>query len=87
MAALFNITISTRDRLVYQGACVSAVAPGEMGYLGILANHAPLITILAQGDIILKNDRANIIKFHSTGKGFLEVLKNNVTILLDSAAN
>ncbi len=80
----FTATILTREGAVYKGDITSLVAPGEVGYLGILANHAPLVTSLVPGNIILKKDPANTVIFKNTGKGFLEVVKNNVLILLDS---
>jgi F-type H+-transporting ATPase subunit epsilon len=83
MAKLFRISISTPQKSVYEGDVSSLVAPGELGYLGILANHAPLITNLVRGKITFKesSDKQTII--YSKGKGFLEVLENNVTLLLD----
>jgi len=85
MAISFNVNISTRDASIYEGRVVSLVAPGEMGYLGVLANHAPLITTLVPGKIALRNESGTKTIFRSKGNGFLDVLKNNVTILLDSA--
>ena len=85
MAISFNVNISTRDASIYEGRVVSLVAPGEMGYLGVLANHAPLITTLVPGKIVLRNESGAKTIFRSKGNGFLDVVKNNVTILLDSA--
>jgi len=85
MATSFNVNISTRDAGIYEGRAVSLVAPGEIGYLGVLANHAPLITTLIPGKIILRNESGEKTIFRSKGNGFLDVIKNNVTILLDSA--
>ncbi len=87
MANLFNITILTREGTVYRGRTASLVAPGEIGYLGVLANHAPLMTSLVPGKITLKDDSGKITTFKSTGKGFLEVLKNETLILLDTAVS
>lgn len=81
---LFHVSIITPDKTIYEGRVQSLIAPGELGYLGILANHAPLITNLVPGKIILreKPDETNVL--YSNGKGILEVLKNNVDILIDS---
>lgn len=86
MEHVFNVNITTRESIIYHGSASSLVAPGEMGYLGILANHAPLITNLVRGRISLKDASQKIFVFNSSGKGFLEILKNNVTVLLDSCA-
>lgn len=84
MGLLFNINILTRDRAVYDGKIQSLTAPGGLGYLGILANHAPLVTDLVPGNLILKTDTGKTIVMRSTGKGFLEVLDNTATLLVDS---
>lgn len=84
MAPAFTVNISTFDRTVYKGEAVSLIAPGECGYIGILAHHAPLITPLKTGDIKIRETGGGVVSFKTSGTGFLEVLKNNVTLLLDS---
>ncbi|PIU40988.1 MAG: hypothetical protein COS99_07945 [Candidatus Omnitrophica bacterium CG07_land_8_20_14_0_80_42_15] len=78
----FRLNILSRDKAVYEGDIVSLIAPSEWGYFGILADHAPLIAKIGSGKIILRNNSGKTQIFESKGKGFLEVLKNNVTILL-----
>ena len=80
----FNIQILTPQRSVFSGPVVSLIAPGELGQLGVLANHAPLLTKLVEGKIILKKETAEILTFESKGSGFLEVHKNQVTLLADA---
>ena len=82
--ANFNLEILTPEKTVYSGHAVSLVAPGESGYLGILANHAPLITKLKEGKVVLKKETEETLIFHSKGKGFLEVTKNKVLLLADA---
>jgi len=84
MAAIFNLNITTPERTVYDGSISSLIAPGEMGYLGILAHHRPIVAKLGPGKIILKDENGKSIVFYSDGNGFLEVLKNTARILLDS---
>jgi len=80
----FKVSVITPQRIVYEGQVSSLIAPAELGYLGVLVNHAPLIANLVPGKIIVRDpsDRARI--FHSAGKGIIEVLENNVSILIDS---
>jgi len=84
MAKIFHTTILTRSGTVYEGEVASLVAPGEIGYLGVLADHAPLVTSLVPGKVTLRDASDKTTAFNSTGNGFLEVLKNNVLILLDT---
>lgn len=80
----FKVSIITPRRIVYDGQVSSLIAPAELGYLGVLVNHAPLIANLVPGKIIVRDpsDRTRI--FHSPGKGTIEVLENNVSLLIDS---
>lgn len=80
---LFNISIITPDKTLYEGRISSLIAPSKLGYLGVLADHAPLIATLASGKIILKEDSKEQKIFNSKGDGLLEIMNNNVTILLN----
>ncbi len=84
MEKLFQVSIVTPEKAVYDGKVSSLIAPGELGYLGVLANHAPLITNLVPGKISLRDSSEKLTTIDSKGKGFLEVLNNKVTLLLDS---
>jgi len=83
MQNLFQAKIVTQDRVVYTGKVSSMVAPGELGYLGVLANHAPLMSSLVSGKITLREGSGRVVTFYSKGRGYLEVFKNNVTLLMD----
>lgn len=85
MAAVFHINISTPDKLIFEGDIQSLVAPGETGYLGILANHAPLVTTLVPGKISIRDASGKVRNISSAGNGFLEVFKNNAVLVIDSA--
>ena len=84
MAKTFNLSINAPDKVLAEKKCVSLVVPSELGYMGILANHAPLVANLARGKIILRDGTGKTEKFLSAGKGFIEVLNNEVVIILRS---
>ena len=84
MAKLFDLTIITPDEIVYEGKASSLVAPCALGYLGVLGDHAPLIANMISGKITLKEASGKSIIFDSISNGFLQVLKNNVTIILNN---
>lgn len=86
MSAIFNLNIMTPERTVYDGSISSLIAPGEMGYLGILANHRSIVAKLGPGKIIVKDDKGASSTYLSAGSGFLEVLNNRATLLLDSVS-
>ncbi len=81
--ATFKLTIVTAEREVFSEDVDALIAPGIEGQLGILPNHAPLMTQLQPGEMTVRsgNDENVLVV---TG-GFLEVLNNNVTILADTA--
>ena len=80
----FTLEIVTPDRVVISDdEVVSLIAPGVEGYLGILANHAPLMTELAVGEITMRRSSGEELHFASS-QGFMEVADNKVTILSDS---
>jgi len=85
MADTFNITIMTPDKRVLDGAVRSLVAPGELGYLEILANHASLMTTLVPGRITLKDLSGTQSVIDSRAGGFMEVSGNHAILLLDAA--
>lgn len=81
--AKLNLEIVTAERPVYSDEVNVVIAPGIMGQLGILPNHAPLMTMLEPGELcIRKNSEETYIAISG---GFLEVLQNRVVILADTA--
>jgi F-type H+-transporting ATPase subunit epsilon len=84
MAPTFNVSIQSREAKLYEGSAVSLVAPGEMGYLGILHSHAPIVTTLKRGKITVRTDSGKTILIKSDDGGFMDVLKDHVSIVLES---
>ena len=80
---MFRLSIVTPEKIVYEEDVNSIIAPGTVGYLGILSNHAPIITSLKPGKLTVKDNTGKEINFALSG-GFLENSSNNCTILADS---
>src|SRR3990172_2750983 len=78
-----KIDIVTAERLVYSDEVDVIVAPGTEGQLGILPHHAPLMTMLQPGELVLKKGGEEV-SLAITG-GFLEVRPDKVVILADAA--
>jgi F-type H+-transporting ATPase subunit epsilon len=74
-----TVDILTPDKHLFDGEASYVGLPGIGGSLGILSNHAPLVTTLAPGEIIVKTDKEEL-SFNVKG-GTVEVLNNHVTIL------
>ena len=81
----FKLEVITPDRMVLSDPeIVSVVAPGSEGYLGMLANHAPLMTELKIGKIDFRRSDGASDAMAISG-GFLEVFENKITVLAESA--
>ncbi|MCL6519695.1 MAG: F0F1 ATP synthase subunit epsilon [Armatimonadetes bacterium] len=80
----FKLEIATPERVVLQVDAVSLVVPGIEGSLGILADHAPLVAELDIGEAVVHQQDGNVMRLAVSG-GFIEVRKNIVRILADSA--
>jgi len=81
--AAFDLKIVTPEHVFFEGKTVSVVAPGTLGYLGILKNHAPLVTTIEPGRLTTRDLEGKTTSYQVNG-GFLEVLRNKVLILTDS---
>jgi len=78
-----NVRVITPDKVVWDAAAEEIILPSSTGQLGILADHAPLLTALDIGVMRLKNDGnwTSIVLM----EGFSEVENNKVTILCNGA--
>jgi F-type H+-transporting ATPase subunit epsilon len=81
--APMKLEIITAERRVYSEDVDLVVAPGIEGQLGILPRHAPLMTALQPGELLIRKDGQET--FLAVSGGFMEVLGNQVTILADAA--
>ena len=81
--ATLNLEIVTAERSVYSDDVDIVIAPGIVGQLGILPNHAALMTMLEPGELCVRKGTEET--FIALSGGFLEVLQNKVVILADAA--
>lgn len=77
--------IVSQDRMVYQGDADIVVLPGTDGEMGILPNHAPLLTTLKIG--IIKVRAHGREEIFTVAGGVAEVQPDIVTVLADAAEN
>lgn len=77
-----QIEILTPDETIFSGTAKSITLPALDGSLGVLDNHAPMITSLKRGTINVKDDSNKEQHFDVTG-GTVEVLNNRVIVLAE----
>ena len=76
-----HLSIMTPEGIFFEGETSSVIVPAENGQMGILNNHAPLISSLTHGSITYeKKGRKHRISINS---GLVEVNHNKVIILTD----
>jgi F-type H+-transporting ATPase subunit epsilon len=81
----FDLSLVTPDGAAYEGQAEMIIVPGQIGEIGILARHAPLIATLKAGSTrILPGDGAEAIEF-ATGPGFFQVMYDRAIALVDDA--
>ena len=78
-----RLEVVSPERVVYSEDVDVIVAPGIDGDLGILPRHAPLLTALRPGEILVRQGGQE--HFMAVSSGFMEVLGNKVTVLADTA--
>ena len=80
--ATMHLDIITAEKHVLSQEATFLSAPGLAGQLGILPNHAPLVSSLKAGELLIRSEKGEE-SLVLTG-GFIEILSNNVTILADA---
>ena len=78
-----RLEVVTAERVVFSDDVDVVVAPGVEGQLGILPHHAPLMTMLQPGELVVRKggEEQDI----AVSGGFLEVRPDRVIVLADAA--
>ncbi|MCC4599049.1 F0F1 ATP synthase subunit epsilon [Xanthomonas melonis] len=76
--------IVSAEKEIFHGEATLVVATGELGELGIAPKHAPLITRLKPGKVVVTTANGEQLDFAISG-GILEVQPQVVTVLVDTA--
>lgn len=84
MADRLRLRVFTPERELVDEEVREVTLPGWWGQLGILPDHAALVTILEQGELSYKKDGGH--ERFRIGGGFAEVRDDVVTVLADSAS-
>ena len=78
-----TVQVVTAERQMLDDEADVVIAPSVEGTIGILPRHAPLLTALAPGVLVLKKDGAEEVL--AVSGGFLQVSHNRVLVLADTA--
>lgn len=79
-----TLEILTPDKKVFEGEVIAVTVPGTLGSFQILKDHAPIISTLEDGPVIIKgNAHEQIVQIKG---GVVEVLKNKIIVLAEGVA-
>jgi F-type H+-transporting ATPase subunit epsilon len=81
----YPLRVVSVERSLFEGEVEFIIANGADGELGVLARHAPLMTILKPGPLRIQETFGGEEQLLFVGGGFLEVLPDRVTVLADVA--
>ena len=84
MANLINFEIVTPEKTIIKEKVISVTVPTTEGEITVLAHHIPIVSILKPGIITVRKEDASI-DIMSVSGGFIEVLKNKIVIMADTA--
>ena len=79
-----RVDVITPEGPVFEGEAEIVVVPGTAGQLGIMANHAPLVSSLKPGELHVTDMEGQRHEFATDG-GFVEVRKNETLVLVGEA--
>lgn len=75
----------TPEKELYKGKISSVKVPGISGQFEILNGHAPIVAALAEGEVRILDENGQRTTFN-INKGFIEVINNEVSLLIQSLA-
>ncbi|GAB3008336.1 hypothetical protein GCM10027051_05710 [Niabella terrae] len=82
-----KLNILTPEGSIYSGEAYGVQMPGVTGSFEVLDRHAPLIAALREGKLkVLQNSLSGPATFYNIQGGFVEVLNNQVTVLVEGAS-
>lgn len=79
----FQLRVVSVEQSLFEGEADFVIAEGREGELGVLPQHAPLLTTLRPGGLTIETAKGRQVIF--IGGGFLEILPDRVTVLADVA--
>jgi len=85
LAEVLRLRVYTRERQLVDQDVREVTAPGVYGEIGVLPDHAALVTTLEPGVLSYKDTAGAVASVQVTG-GFAEVRDNVMTVLADAGA-
>jgi F-type H+-transporting ATPase subunit epsilon len=75
---MFNLTILNPKHVLYEGEAESVFLPGDKGEFEVLTYHAPIVSLLTAGQVVVDWETAIAIK-----KGMMKYYNNDCVVLVE----
>ncbi|MBS1496195.1 MAG: ATP synthase F1 subunit epsilon [Bacteroidetes bacterium] len=79
-----TLEILTPEKKIFSGEVFGVQLPGITGLFEVLDKHAPIVSALKEGKLKILKDKNNATSY-SIQSGFVEVLNNKTTVLVEGA--
>ena len=83
MADQLQVELVSADRLVWSGEATMVIAKTAEGDIGILRNHAPVLSVMVEGAVEIQTEGDTVVA--AVDAGFLSMAANRVSILTEHA--
>lgn len=81
---MFSFLLITPEKIVFDGRVSAVSLPTTSGYIQVLQNHVPLVSVLQAGEVLLNGDNGE--RVFAVSAGFIEVRPGNKVVVLANTA-
>ena len=81
----FYLKVIAANRVFYSGRCRSIIVPEFDGQKEILAHHEDMVIAVDEGEMRFQPEGSDNWEYAVVGMGFVEIVNNRVTLLVDTA--
>jgi F-type H+-transporting ATPase subunit epsilon len=81
MASTLAVEIVTPLRAHFRGEATEVILPGEIGEIGVLPQHRPLMTLITGGELTVHTPQG--VRYFAVSGGFADVQPDRVTVLVN----
>lgn len=79
-----KVEITSPNGILFKGNCHLAVVPSTLGDLGVMAGHEAVLVSLREGEVVLHDDKQNIVESFPVSGGFAQVQPSGIlSVLVD----
>lgn len=81
---MLNVSLITPEKMQFTGTADAVSMPTQTGYIQVLTNHIPMVSILSPGEVLIV--QGETVTALSVSEGYIEVRPNNEVVILANTA-